>query len=244
MSKRLGASHFMGTGSQAKTDRDGDDGSWNEATLDFGDEAALEIARTLRRVKPVSGTESFVATRIRRDCKKAMRGPSMEKECGKIECLFLSLVGNAIRCFGTWYTLCCTCGAVMNYKCFNKFGSDMCCLLCDAQTLGFPAAKPETQADTAPRCRYCGKRQTKHAIWTRIQSPLDESSGNAELPPPLRAVFYCNKHYRSWAIDAHRTQKTPVVLSHIGMNVSANPALLDCPCALVTYAYNESVYHL
>jgi hypothetical protein len=219
VSKRLGASHLKTTASQSELECDGDPCS--EEPLNFDSECALEIAHALRRVKPVCGTESFVATRIRRDCKKAMRGPSVRWECGKLECLFLPLVGKAIRCFGDWYTLCCTCGAVMKYSCLNKFGNDMSCLLCDAQTLGLSAAKPEIQADAAPKCRYCGKRQTKNATWTKIQAPLDESADNADLPSPLRAVFYCNKHYRPWAIDAHRTQKTTVVLSHIGMNVSA-----------------------
>lgn len=176
--------------------------------------------KSLRRVKPVSGTESFVATRIRRDCKKAMRGQPSSKKCGTTDCLFVPLAGNAIRYDGKWYTICCICGSIMHFTTLNKFGSDVCCLLCDAQSINVQIDKPTSSLESSPKCRFCGKRQTKLSNWTRILAPLDESSDNAGVPPPLRAVFYCNKHYRSWAIDAHRTQKTAVVLSHIGMNVS------------------------
>ena len=38
---------------------------------------------------------------------------------------------------------------------------------------------------------------------------------NAALPPPLRKVHYCPRHWRSWLRDAHSTLETRCILSHI-----------------------------
>ena len=47
---------------------------------------------------------------------------------------------------------------------------------------------------------------------------MDTSGANANLPPPLRTVFFCPQHFRSWIPSAARVLPTRVILSHIVFN--------------------------
>ena len=47
---------------------------------------------------------------------------------------------------------------------------------------------------------------------------MDTSGANANLPPPLRTVFFCPQHFKSWIPAAVRVLPTRVILSHIVFN--------------------------
>ena len=132
--------------------------------------------------------------------------------------LSIPIVGRAIRIWNEWFALCSWCGAMLRVLPQNRFGSEICCLKCDAQMLGLDVQKAPERA--VQRCRYCNKVDTERTStrWKVIKAPLDVSGDNRVCPPPLRTVVYCPSHWRPWLTGAHRVLQTKVILSHIAHN--------------------------
>ena len=82
------------------------------------------------------------------------------------------------------------------------------------QTLAFPFFN----STTTDRDRVCLQEedpQRAGAKWKLVRAPLDTSKENAKLPPPLRTVFFCPQHFRSWIPICLKTMPMRVILSHI-----------------------------
>lgn len=159
-----------------------------------------------------------LAARIRRDAKTALEQRTRAYACGEQRMLKVPIVGRAIRVFQDWYALCSLCGGMLRVLPMHRYGSEICCCRCDAQMLGLPAPTPVEQK--AVSCRFCNAvdSEKKSNRWKMVKAPLDTSGENAKIPPALRQVFYCPKHYRPWVTTAHRVLQTRIILSHIAHN--------------------------
>lgn len=159
-----------------------------------------------------------LAARIRRDAKTALEQRTRAYACGEQRMLKVPILGRAIRIFQDWYSLCSLCGGMLRVLPMHRFGSEICCCRCDAQMLGLPAPAPVQQKVVA--CRFCNSvdSEKKSNRWKMVKAPLDTSGENAKIPPALRQVFYCPKHYRPWVATAHRVLQTRIILSHIAHN--------------------------
>ena len=157
--------------------------------------------------------DSGVAARIRRDAKSALEQRERAEPCGSIPMLKVSLVGRAVRIFGSeWYGLCAFCGCVTKIAPQNRLGGEICCLRCDPSLLNM---KNTTKPKSGKRiCRFCG-REEEETPFKIFRAPHDVAGDNASLPVPLRTVAYCAKHNRTWLNTAHRALHTRVILSHI-----------------------------
>ena len=159
--------------------------------------------------------------RVRRDSKTAMEQKCTSIACGK-ECLLtIPLVGRAVRLWSGWYALCSFCGCCVRFSPSNKYHAQICCLRCDFKLLNRTLETKNTGDGAvglaAPSCRYCGKVDGMRSgtRWRSVKAPLDVSGRNATLPPPLRTVHFCPKHFRTWVPNCMKTMETRVILSHI-----------------------------
>ena len=153
---------------------------------------------------------------MRRDAKNALEQRAVPLACGDVPMVTVELLGRAVRLWGTWWALCSFCGALTAARPHNRFGGEICCLRCDTALLKVDPPKPAERP--RPVCRFCGKVELERTAGARFRSmktPLDTFGHNANLPPPLRHVYYCTAHWRAWAANAHRTLATRFVLAHI-----------------------------
>jgi hypothetical protein len=159
-----------------------------------------------------------LAARIRRDAKTALEQRERPYACGEQKMLKIPIVGRAIRVFGDWYAVCSLCGCMLRVLPMHRHGAEICCCKCDAQMLGLPP--PSVKEKKNPVCRFCSAvdAERKTTRWKMVKAPLDVSGDNSTLPPTLRQVFYCPKHYRPWITAAHRVLQTRIILSHIAHN--------------------------
>eukprot|EP00966_Prymnesium_polylepis_P016183 373589-Prymnesium_polylepis.1 len=51
--------------------------------------------------------------------------------------------------------------------------------------------------------------------WKMVRAPMDATGLNANLPPPLRTVHFCPKHFRPWIPACLKTMPMRIILSHI-----------------------------
>ena len=173
--------------------------------------------------RTASTVESGVAARIRRDAKNTMEQRSCATACGEEPMITLPIVGRAIRLYNHWYALCSYCGALTQVTPhLTRYGAEICCLRCDdammsrgdgRRSLSVQSMKSEQRR----LCRFCGAIDAG-TNWKEVKAPLDVAGTNAMLPPPLRKVFYCRQHFRSWVPNAHRVLETRAILSHICHN--------------------------
>lgn len=185
---------------------------------------------------PDSDPSTGLAARARRDAKSSLEQARYALACGERPALRVPVVGRAVRIFGGWYAICGYCGCILRVLPHNRFGSEICCLRCDAQMLGVPAPKPKEVAVLT--CRYCQATDPVRAStrWKTVKSPLDTSGENANLPRELRTCAYCPKHWRSWLTSAHRIFATRIILSHLAHNAkpiasASRNAVGDAPFA-------------
>jgi len=179
--------------------------------------------------RTASSVESGVAARVRRDCKNALEQRAVTKLCGDANMLMIPLIGKAVRIFDCWFAHCTFCGAVTCVTSVNRIGSNICCLKCDdklclnEQGVCIFNNGPISGTPQVKSCRYCGMIDPERsgARWKQVKAPLDVAGINASLPPPLRRVYYCPTHHRSWISGAHRVLQTKVILAHIA--VGAKP---------------------
>ena len=155
--------------------------------------------------------------------------------CGQEPMVEIPVVGRAVKVHGEWYALCNTCASVVCLKHTHRFGRDVCCLKCDMDALvekpSHSACKSvrkrrrtkdqcsDANTTRTVRCRFCNIEQPhNNARWNLVAAPLDTSGDNMLLPPPLREVCYCPKHFKWWVPDAHVVLPTNEVIAHIVHN--------------------------
>lgn len=190
------------------------------------DTAKLETILTSSD-KSSSGSNSQAgnSARIRRDSKNAMAQRAISSPCGSFNMLVISLIGHAVKVFGSFYAMCTVCSSVVKVQHLHKFAGKLCCLRCDHQML-FRDESLKRKMDDAQKsraqkvCRFCGSVDAERTgvPWKRVVAPHDVAGENATLPPPLRTVYYCPSHYKSWIPQAHRVLQTRVILAHVASN--------------------------
>jgi hypothetical protein len=165
---------------------------------------------------------SSEVAKFRRDLKSCFEQSPQATSCGDVPLVCVPVLGRAMRVFGNWYALCSMCGTLARVHPASRFRGEICCLRCDFAMLAGKAAWQEMRdalpKPPAPVCRYCHKVEPENGAgmkWRRIESPLDTWGRNATVPPPLRTVFYCPSHYRSWLVAAHQTMTTADIISHL-----------------------------
>lgn len=173
----------------------------------------------------VSYDDAAVLAKLRRDVKATYEQTGSAVSCGDQPLVTVKVLGRVIKIFGTTYSLCGICGVLTLVAQENRFHGEICCQRCDAEMLtrSRPEAIDAFKAAVAPlgvarRCRFCGKQDTstvEASKWKRMAAPLDGDGLNASVPPPLRSVIYCPKHWKPWLAQAHTSLDTRVIFSHL-----------------------------
>ena len=165
---------------------------------------------------------SSEVAKFRRDLKSCFEQSQRATSCGDVPLVCVPILGRVIRVFGSWYALCSMCGALARVSPSSRFRDEICCLRCDFAMLAGKDAASEMRAalpkPAAPACRYCGKLEPENGAgmkWRCIPAPADTGGRNAFVPPPLRNVWYCPSHYRSWLVNAHKTMSTADIFAHL-----------------------------
>ena len=165
---------------------------------------------------------SSEVAKFRRDLKSCFEQSQQATSCGDVPLVCVPILGRVIRVFGSWYALCSMCGALARVSPASRFRDEICCLRCDFAMLAGKHAASEMRAalpkPAAPACRYCGKLEPENGAgmkWRCIPAPADTGGRNAFVPPPLRNVWYCPSHYRSWLVNAHKTMSTADIFAHL-----------------------------
>jgi hypothetical protein len=188
-------------------------------STDFTQTETLDCGAVLRSVMEKNADVLVSLGHRKRDCRNACTKTNASEDCSSNSFLVLPLLGRVTRVFNQWTTLCTFCASPMKVKFHTRYDVHIACLRCDAQLL---CGRKDEEDVTAPKkaCRFCGKIDPKKTgrPWTTVQAPHDISGQNALLPPPLRRVHYCSRHWKPWIRDAHRTLETRYILSHIMIN--------------------------
>jgi hypothetical protein len=165
---------------------------------------------------------SSEVAKLRRDIKNSFEQGATAISCGDVPLVKIPVLGRAIRVFGDFYGICAFCGCLAKLGPTLRFRGEPCCLRCDFAMLAGRAAADEMEAalpkPPPPACRYCGKVQPLNstgAKWRRVDAPADTGGRNATVPPPLRVVWYCPSHHRSWLVGAHKTMTTTDIFAHL-----------------------------
>jgi hypothetical protein len=165
-------------------------------------------------------SEIGTISRARRDSKTALEQRATSVACGSELMLIVPIVGKVIRIWNGWYALCSFCGCFVRFHPSNRLGAEICCMRCDYRMLHRKDKPPNAKgaaSSSTPKCRFCGKEDSQRTgvKWKVVKAPLDTSGNNANIPPPLRVVFFCPQHYRSWIPSCLKTMPMRVILSHI-----------------------------
>jgi len=192
------------------------------------DRAPRGVHHTRDTLRPASASASALrdssseVAKFRRDLKSCFEQSQQATSCGDVPLVCVPILGRAIRVFGSWYALCSMCGALARVTPASRFRDEICCLRCDFAMLAGKHAASEMRAalpkPAAPACRYCGKLEPENGAgmkWRCIPAPADTGGRNAFVPPPLRNVWYCPSHYRSWLVNAHKTMSTADIFAHL-----------------------------
>jgi len=164
--------------------------------------------------------DGTLASRMRRDSKRAMRQSRVVKPCGTLPMFSSDILGRAIRINEQWYTLCCYWA---NFICINSFNRDngtFCCLHCPNSSAfrsnGLGQSHTHKVDVNAPNtCRFCEEHVTRSVSYA---SPHDTFKWNASRLPSERVTHWCRKHNRPWLQEALSVIDTPVLIAHIAMN--------------------------
>ena len=177
--------------------------------------------RRRRRSTALRDSSSEVA-KFRRDLKSCFEQGQRATSCGDVPLVCVPILGRVIRVFGSWYALCSMCGTLARVTPASRFRNEICCLRCDFAMLAGKAAADEMRnalpKPPASSCRFCGKVEPENGAgmkWRCMPAPADAGGRNASVPPPLRTVWYCPSHYRSWLVGAHKSMDTATIFSHL-----------------------------
>lgn len=165
---------------------------------------------------------SSEVAKFRRDVKNSFEQHARAVSCGDVPLVKIPILGRVVRLFGDWIGICSFCGCLAKILPTSRFRGDICCMRCDfAMLVGKDAAAAMDAAlpkEPPPACRFCLKVQPANctgAKWRKVNAPLDALGKNADVPPPLRVVFYCPSHYRAWMPNAHQTMTNAEIVSHL-----------------------------
>ena len=182
--------------------------------------------------------DGTIASRMRRDCRRAFEQRARAVGCAETPLLTVSLVGRAVRIQGRWYSLCCYCATCTPVLPHHRVDAEIACLrCCETHTL---VKSTNTSASDAPTCRYCNKVQGgRGRPFAIYHSPKDVSGANASRPPQLRFTAWCRAHDRPWLREGLRALTSAQVLAHIALRAkpvtseATEDVLRDDPsCAL------------
>lgn len=183
---------------------------------------ATVVAATSGAHAPNARDASSEVAKLRRDIKNSFEQSATAISCGDVPLVKIPVLGRAIRVFGDFYGICAFCGCLAKLGPTLRFRGEPCCLRCDFAMLAGREAAEEMEAalpkPPPPACRYCGKVQPLNstgAKWRRVDAPADTGGRNATVPPPLRVVWYCPSHHRSWLVAAHKSMSTADIFSHL-----------------------------
>jgi hypothetical protein len=162
--------------------------------------------------------EGSVASRMRRDCKRALEQRRRATLCGETPLLRIRLVGRAVRIYGAWYSICSFCATFVRVQPHNRIDAEIACLQC-CETFRRERCAPADAGANRPMCRFCKKVESGRLHnYTTYHSPRDVSGPNLERPPPLRTTAWCPTHNRLWLRDALSALSTPQILAHIAVH--------------------------
>lgn len=161
--------------------------------------------------------------RMRRDCKTAFEQRPESIACTDSKMLTIALIGKAVRMYGAWYTHCESCAAIVKLDHAHRYGDQICCLRCDASTIyseaELQAVTNQNRASEVVSCRFCGAidPQQSGIRWRRVKAPHDVAGTNATKPVPLRTIYFCGRHYKSWITSACKSLPTRTILAHLAL---------------------------
>ena len=165
---------------------------------------------------------SSEVAKLRRDIKNSFEQHARAVSCGDVPLVKIPILGRVVRLFGDWIGICSFCGCLAKILPTSRFRGDICCMRCDfAMLVGKDAAAAMDAAlpkEPPPTCRFCLKVQPENctgAKWRKVNAPPDAVGKNADVPPPLRVVYYCPSHYRGWMPNAHQTMTNAEIVSHL-----------------------------
>ena len=162
--------------------------------------------------------EGTVASRMRRDCKRALEQRRRATLCGESPLLRVRLVGRAVRIYDAWYSICSFCATFVRVQPHNRIDAEIACLQC-CETFRRDQRTAADSGTERPTCRFCKKVESGRVHnYITYHSPKDISGPNLERPPPLRTTSWCPAHNRPWLRDALSALSTPQVLAHIAVH--------------------------
>lgn len=162
--------------------------------------------------------EGSVASRMRRDCKRALEQRCRATLCGEMPLLRVRLVGRAVRIYGMWYSICSFCATFVHVQPHNRIDAEIACLHCCETFRRDRRAPTDDDGSDRPACRFCKKVESGRVRnYVTYHSPKDVSGPNAQRPPPLRTTSWCPAHHRPWLRDALSALSTPQVIAHIAV---------------------------
>lgn len=172
--------------------------------------------------------DGSVASRMRRDCKRALEQRSKATLCGESELLTIPLIGRAVRVVGAWYALCAFCGGCFKAESYSRIEAELACLSCVTTNRSDKHKVVATTAAKRPTCRFCRRVEAgRLRSFVTHHSPHDVSDGNLAKPPARRTTSWCPKHNRAWLPDALRTLTSAQVLAHIAHRVRPCASIAD-----------------
>ena len=190
--------------------------------------------------------DGTVASRMRRDCKRALEQRRCASLCGDMPLLTIPIIGRAVRIYGSWYSLCSLCANFVRVTPHCRIEAEIACLRCTttppstsqssrrkrpATTATGKRACRDAESSELPlrrvACRFCCKKEVgqpqRHRQFVTYPSPHDVAGDNLERSSSCRTTTWCPTHDRSWLRDALTTLTTAQVIAHITTNAQ--------PCA-------------
>ena len=162
--------------------------------------------------------DGTVASRMRRDCKRALEQRRSARQCDDCEMLTVPIIGRAVRVYGVWYALCSFCACCVRLEPQLRIEAEIACLRCCSERRRRRSSDASGSKDAPVRaaCRFCRKLEgLRQSPFTKYHSPHDVSDGNLARPPARRITAWCPKHDRSWIASALKELTTAQILAHI-----------------------------
>lgn len=167
------------------------------------------------------GHDGTIASKMRRDAKRAMRQTERVVVCGQEPMFTMDILGKIVRIESNWYALCEFCGNFMTVHSHNRYAGSLCCLHCprscqstqETDTITRNSFRVDDSFPSCSTCRFCNKR----VIGERYHSPLDTHLHNAHRIPSERFTTWCRWHSRPWLKTALLHLSTPIILAHLAM---------------------------
>ena len=172
--------------------------------------------------------DGTVASRMRRDCKRALEQRRCSALCGTTPLLTIPLLGRAVRINDAWYSMCAFCATVVRFTTHNRLESEIACLRCYGDKSRTMQDDLKLKKIQTVQCQFCGRcERAASGRFRSLHSPIDTNGENKERPPTLRYTTWCPKHNKPWLADALQVLTLPQIFAHIATNA--------IPCAEVCH---------